>query len=168
LGLDPRPFNLADSIWRVIRSLKAADPGRYTVAASAELPAALGDPRRVEQVVVNLLTNASKYAPTGSLVRVTIGQLGTALMVSVEDEGPGIPPDDRARIFEPFFRLPEGQRAGIPGRGLGLALCRLLVEAQSGRIWVESGYTASTAFRFTLPVADAKPALATGEQALLA
>ena len=82
--------------------------------------------------------------------------------MSVEDEGPGVPAAIGSHIFEPFVRLPRDQRGGIPGRGLGLAVCQLLVESQGGRIWVETSPDRRTAFRFTVPLAQSRYATTNG------
>ena len=105
----------------------------------AEDAHALADPGAVRQIVLNLLDNAVKYGPRGQTVTVRVAHDSERIIVSVEDEGPGIPAADRQRIFEPFARL---ERAGAPrvsGAGIGLAVVRDLVAAHSGRVWVEDG-----------------------------
>ena len=116
------------------------------------LPRVLADPRRVEQILTNLLANAAKYAPADTIVRITVERSGEELIVSVQDEGPGVPEAARQRIFEPFVRLRQGQTS-VPGQGLGLAMCRLLVDAHGGQIWIESCPAGGTDVRFTLPIA---------------
>lgn len=105
------------------------------------------DPRYVRQIMRNLLTNACKYTPTGTPITVSAsttsadnhpgGQAGM-ICVSVRDKGPGIPPEEQARVFERFTRLPGAATSAQPGSGLGLAICKQLVEAMGGTIWVES------------------------------
>ena len=105
------------------------------------------DPRYVRQILRNLLTNACKYTPAGASITVSAfpvspddspqGQAGM-VCVSVRDEGPGILPEEQARVFERFTRLPGATASAQPGSGLGLAICKQLVEAMGGTIWVES------------------------------
>jgi signal transduction histidine kinase len=115
------------------------------------LPLADADPIRVEQVLANLVDNAIKYSPRGGPIRVRIwpaadGQVG----ISVTDRGNGIPPEAIDHLFERFYRV-EGAVAGVKGAGLGLFICKSLVEAHGGRIAVESTLGAGSTFSFTLP-----------------
>lgn len=114
------------------------------------------DARRVEQVVTNLMTNAIRYGRPSGLIRVETREMeaaGTrAVEVSVEDDGPGIPARDRERLFEPYVRGAESR--GVRGLGVGLAICKRIVEAHSGRIHVEEGEFGGARFAFTLPRFD--------------
>lgn len=118
------------------------------------LPLVLADREKIDRVFMNLLDNALKYAPEGGqiVVSVTRQQEGY-VQVSVTDDGPGIPPEERVRIFERFAQVPNGQprRRGF---GLGLTYCRLAVEGHGGKIWVEPGDGGrGSRFIFTLRVA---------------
>lgn len=108
------------------------------------------DPDRVEQVLVNLLTNAVKYSPPDSTITIQIRQLGDPprAMVHVADEGPGIAPEHLPRVFDRFY-LTETSKKGV---GLGLYICRELVQAMGGEIWVVSEVGQGSTFSFTLPV----------------
>jgi signal transduction histidine kinase len=117
------------------------------------VPAVTVDPSRVEQILTNLLTNAAKYAPEGGDITLSMGRAQTHVLVSVEDRGPGIALEDQARLFERFFRARSASSGAHDGLGLGLYICRGLVEAQGGRIWVESSPGEGSRFCFTLPVA---------------
>jgi two-component system, OmpR family, sensor histidine kinase KdpD len=111
----------------------------------------------VEQVLINLLENAAKYSPPGSPVEVSAFASGPGeVAVEIADRGPGVPEPERERIFEKFHRLP-GAPAG--GAGLGLAICRGMVEAHGGRIAVLARDGGGAIFRFTLPVEGAAPAV---------
>ncbi len=108
------------------------------------------DPIRLERVVYNLLDNAAKYSPEGSEVRVSCKRLNGEIVVSVSDQGEGISPENQAKLFTPFERL--GKDASTrTGTGLGLVVCRRLVEAHGGRIWVDSTPGKGSTFHFTLP-----------------
>jgi signal transduction histidine kinase len=100
---------------------------------------ALADAGALRQILLNLLDNAVKYGPRGQTVLVRAARAGAEVVVSVEDEGPGVPPADRERVFDPFTRL---ERPGLPrvsGTGVGLAVVRDLVRAHGGRAWIEDG-----------------------------
>ncbi len=100
---------------------------------------AVADQRLLEQVVMSLLSNANRHAPPGGSVVLRARPTGDGhVRLEVEDSGPGIPPEERERIFEPYYRVPRTDGAGVPGSGLGLAVARQLIDQQDGRIWVES------------------------------
>jgi signal transduction histidine kinase len=116
---------------------------------------AVFDPTRVEQVMTNLLGNAIRFTKPGGTLRVVAAHTGATdgerVEVAVIDQGPGVPPADRERIFEPFV---QGADA-VPGQGLGLglAICRRIVEAHGGEISVRDEPGGGSRFVFTLPVA---------------
>jgi two-component system, NtrC family, sensor histidine kinase KinB len=104
----------------------------------------------IRRVLINLLENAIKYSPPGSKIRVSAIEEGTQVKVSVEDNGPGIPASEHERIFDKFTRLKTEDAP--KGLGLGLAYCRLAVQAHGGKIWVDSELGVGSKFSFTLPV----------------
>jgi signal transduction histidine kinase len=120
----------------------------------AGLPRVLADRDRVLQVFSNLLGNALKFTPRGGLVEMGAALEGTHVCFWVRDSGPGIPPEHQPRVFDRFWQEDAHDKRGA---GLGLAICKGLVEAHGGRIWVESTPDAGAIFRFTLPVASAAP-----------
>jgi signal transduction histidine kinase len=109
------------------------------------------DPDKLRQVLVNLIENAVKYSREGR-IEVRLMQRDGTVRFSVTDEGPGIPPGQQERIFEKFYRLDPNMTQGVGGTGLGLYICRELIETMEGDIWVESSEKGST-FSFELPVA---------------
>lgn len=110
-----------------------------------------GDPHRLEQLLVNLVSNALKFTPPGGHVRVEVSDLGRLARLDVADDGPGIPVSERARLFDRFFRLASASSEGIPGSGLGLAVARSVVEAHHGTIAIVDTPGWSTTFRVHLP-----------------
>jgi two-component system sensor histidine kinase KdpD len=105
-------------------------------------------------VFINLLENAVKYTPPGTLIEIGASATDGEITVEVADRGPGLPPGDVERAFEKFYRgAPDVAR----GAGLGLAICRAIVEAHGGRIWAENRVGGGVAFRFTLPIGGTAP-----------
>jgi two-component system sensor histidine kinase KdpD len=132
----------------------------------AELPLVRADAAQLERVFSNLIENAIKFSPPGSPVRITGGASAGRVAVRVADRGSGIPRRHRSQVFEPFFRSRgpgSGSRAGegAGGSGLGLAICRGFVEANGGRIDLQTGRDTGTIFTVSFPVA-AQPASAVG------
>jgi two-component system sensor histidine kinase KdpD len=125
------------------------------VDVDANLPALWVEASQIERVIANLVDNATKYSPPESSVRILGRLLGSAIVLRVEDEGLGIPPRDLERIFEPFFRETGGGWPAKPGTGLGLAVCRGIVEAHGGQIRAENRAERGAAFVVTLPAEGA-------------
>lgn len=116
-----------------------------------DLPPVYADAELIRQVIVNLLENALKYTPAGGKISLSIiHRTSQKVQVIVCDTGPGIPEEKRERIFEGHFRLQRDE--GKEGYGLGLSLCRQIVRAHYGQIWVESTPHQGSCFQFTLPV----------------
>lgn len=135
-----------------------------------DLPRVMADRQRIVQVLSNLLSNAARHSPQSSAIRVAAVQEGVHVAVSVVDEGPGIPVERLPHLFRKFARSGREERGRGVGAGLGLAICKGLVEAHGGRIWAESEGTGLGArFAFTIPVAEsvavvASPPHAPGRQ----
>jgi signal transduction histidine kinase len=109
------------------------------------------DPGAVRQILLNVLDNAVKYGRPGQVIQVGASYANGTVRIWVDDEGTGIPPADRARVWEPFVRLPRPSRPGVTGAGIGLAVVRELVTAQRGRAWVEEGTRGGARFVIALP-----------------
>lgn len=111
----------------------------------------LGDQRRLRQVFLNLLDNALKYTPDGGEVRIGISGGNGAAIMTVSDDGPGIPPEDIPHIFERFYRVDKSRNRGDGGSGLGLSLVKSLIEAHEGTVSVESTLGKGSVFTVTIP-----------------
>jgi two-component system sensor histidine kinase KdpD len=128
-----------------------------TVHLPPTLPLIPLDSVLLEQVLINLLENALKYTPPGSPIEVSATVSSAEVQVAVADRGPGIPAGDVERVFDKFYR---GQgTSGSQGAGLGLAICRAIIEAHGGRIWAEARPNGGAVFCFTLPVDSAPPTI---------
>jgi two-component system sensor histidine kinase KdpD len=125
-------------------------------AFSADLPLVLVDGVLLEQVVINLVENAVKYAPPGSAIDMSASASDREVVVEVADRGPGIPVGEEARIFDKFYR---GKFAREGGVGLGLTICRGIVEAHGGRIWAENRRGGGAVFRFAIPLLERQPSV---------
>ncbi len=119
-------------------------------------PRLWADADRLHEVIANLVDNAVKYSPEDGEVGVAVEVQEKEGIVSVSDRGPGIPLEEQSRVFEKFHRLDSSDAKETYGYGLGLYLCRRLVEAMGGRIWVESELDHGATFRFALPLADGR------------
>jgi two-component system sensor histidine kinase KdpD len=119
--------------------------------AVAPTPLVPGDAARLRQVALNLLQNAVKYSPEGGPIHITIEAEDETVRVGVFDRGVGLAPDQADSIFEPFYRVQGELSTRVGGAGLGLAICRAVIDAHGGRIWAEPRADGGTAVYFTLP-----------------
>ncbi len=153
--LEPRWCSPADIIQRAAKATE-----RYTSDHVLELdvpdglPNLLADPGQLERVVGNLLENAAKYTEPGTAICASARRVDDAVEFSVSDRGGGVAPENRERIFERFFRV-RGSATPKPGTGLGLPICRGIVEAHGGRLWYEANPGGGSCFRFAIPLAKA-------------
>ena len=113
------------------------------------LPLVQGDGKKLEQVVLNLMTNATKFTPERGSITLRARKRDTELVIEVQDSGIGIPKDEQERLFKPYSRI-NADRQRHPGLGLGLALAKQVVELHGGRIWVESELGKGSTFAFAL------------------
>lgn len=151
-----REWQLLDEI--VEGAIRRVDPdmkGRpLEIKIDDDLPPVHVDAVEVQQVLVNLLDNAIKYSPARSPVRLAATRAGLDVEVRVGNEGPGVPAEDRTRIFERFYRARNSTEARVRGTGLGLAICKGIVEAHGGSIWCESAPGVETVMTFTIPLSS--------------
>jgi PAS domain S-box-containing protein len=117
----------------------------------ADFPAVEGDPGRLEQVLNNLVSNAIKYSPTGGRIEIGGRASPNEIVVTVSDQGVGIPLEEQPRVFDRFFRGTRERHQRTPGAGLGLYLAKAIVKAHGGRMWVESNPGEGALFSFALP-----------------
>ena len=127
---------------------------RMSIEPPPELLMVRADSRLIVQVLVNLIGNALKYTPPGSTVRLSAVRQGSEAVLSVADDGPGIPAEEKGKVFEMFFVGSNAASVGRKSLGLGLALCRTIVNTHGGRIWVEDNSPQGTVFSFTLPAEE--------------
>jgi signal transduction histidine kinase len=147
--VNPVDTDLVQTVRQVVDEQRDVAPDhQFEVRAPGRL-AGVWDSERVRQVTTNLISNAVKYSPAGTHVRVTLREVGQAVRLSVADEGVGIAPDQIGHLFEPFSRLGREQEA--TGTGLGLYISKGIVEAHGGRIWVESAVNQGSTFYVELP-----------------
>jgi signal transduction histidine kinase len=153
LNIEQVPCSLSEIVQGVASRLKViASAHDLQIHIPPDLPLVYADRQRVGQVLSNLVENAAKYAPPHTAIVISASADEAHARVCVSDQGTGIPPELRERIFDRFFRIEPHD--GRPGTGLGLAICRGIVEAHGGRIWVESGPGQGSVFVFTLPIAQ--------------
>jgi two-component system sensor histidine kinase KdpD len=149
---------LEEIVGGVLTRLRSRLEGRpVKIDLPKDAPMVKLDAVLIEQVLVNLLENALKYTPAGTGIEISAEFAPASVTVTVADEGPGIPPGLEERLFDKFFRAaPERAQSGV---GLGLTICRAIVEAHGGKIRAENRFPHGAVFRFTLPRDETPPAI---------
>ena len=125
---------------------------QLSIHLPANLPPAYVDGKRIAQVLVNLVRNASTYAPQGTEISISASIRGRYIQVNVSDQGAGIPPAERQYVFQAFRRGSNTENGSTKGAGLGLAICKGLIEAHGGRIWIKKKNTPGATISFTIPL----------------
>jgi len=159
LRLEIKPTTLAEALESARQTTQAqieAQSQQLTVEVPEDLPLIHADPARLEQVLINLLSNAYKYTPKGKHIHVRAWLEDRYVHCTVSDTGIGISPQDQARLFTKFFRSENPAVREMPGTGLGLCIVKSLVELQGGEIEMKSQVGKGTTFTFTVPVAMEK------------
>jgi signal transduction histidine kinase len=147
-----RECNPAEIAAGVLESAAVHLPETISLDLDADgAPKIACDPNKLRQVLVNLVDNAVKYSPEGGRVALRVRGNGSTCRIEVADEGLGIPEAERERIFEKFYRLDPQQTQGVGGSGLGLYICRELVERMDGRLTVDSQVGKGSRFAVELP-----------------
>jgi K+-sensing histidine kinase KdpD len=153
LRIQPVPRRLNEIIGTAMAQLESISAQhRLVIKIASDLPPMMADTQRIAQVLVNLVSNAAKYAPRATKITVSATTQGANLQITVSDEGPGIPIANRESVFEAFLQLENSPLQQGKGLGLGLAICKGLIEAHGGKIWI-ADTSSGTAVSFTLPIA---------------
>ena len=152
LSFSNAPLDMETLIRRAVTELLPGnDEQRVRISIAPGVGPAVGDEARIWQVVSNLVSNALKFSPPSSPVEIRVSDTGEEIAVAVRDWGPGIAPDDVAKLFKRFSRVGPGSELQSKGTGLGLYIAKSLVERQGGRIWVDTTLGEGSTFSFTLP-----------------
>jgi signal transduction histidine kinase len=157
---------ISEIVEEVVRSTQAQIEGKKQTLLSVipdTLPQVWGDRTRLIQILTNLVSNAHKYTAENGQIKILAVErenvwdsegVGQVVLVSVEDNGIGINPEEQKKIFQKFFRSEDQKAREAPGTGLGLNITKNLVDMQGGQIWFESEYRRGTIFYFTVPVIE--------------
>jgi PAS domain S-box-containing protein len=163
LTLQPQAFNIVGLIEKVIGVWESRGvPNQFEHPTAQNLPSVWADRDRTEEVLFNLIDNAIKYSPDNAPIHIDAVADDKFITVAVSDRGVGIPSDEVAKIFDKFHRVDRSDHTETYGHGLGLYICRRLIEAQGGQIGVESTLGEGSTFRFSLPLAgrsESEPAV---------
>jgi signal transduction histidine kinase len=157
LTVDVKEVSVKEAVTKAVTTQQFYGQARHVfdLQLPPDLPSVKADPDRLEQILLNLLSNAVKYSPAGGTVTVQAEtqKYSDTVVISIQDEGMGITAEQMGQLFQAYQRLDSAQAAKIRGTGLGLYLTKALVEAQGGRIWVESeGEGKGSAFSFSVPM----------------
>ncbi len=154
LSMHPRPCSIEDIFDTILETIgvQMEDEGISLVREVAQdLPAVEVDAQRIEQVLLNLLSNAIRHTPTGGSIAVRAERMDRQLQVSICDSGPGLSDQDFLHVFDRFYRADEARTGDDTGAGLGLSIAKALIEAHGGQIWAEASPSGGACFLFTLP-----------------
>jgi NtrC-family two-component system sensor histidine kinase KinB len=144
---------LFDHVEAVFKSQMDMKEVSLTTEITGDTPKVRADANKITWVLTNLISNALRYVGKSGHIGLLAHRIGPHVHLSVQDDGPGVPPEYQSKIFQKFVQV-KGQEAG--GTGLGLAICKEIVRAHGGTIWVESSAGRGSTFTFTLPVAPSK------------
>jgi len=155
LRVEPEPTSLRPIVEETVRTYSVmTSQHQFQIEMPRRLPQVMADPGRVRQVLRNLLENAVKYSPAGGSITVTAEVHPDAVQIGVTDRGIGIQPEHLDRVFDRFYQVDSASTRKVGGSGLGLSICKAIVEAHKGRIWVDSRVGIGSSFYFTLPLAQ--------------
>ena len=158
-GIDIEPLDLAECARFAIREAQAVAEARnlQLTLTTPEPVWALGDMPGLRRILRHLLDNALKFTPAGGQVQINVAAEGAEAFLRVQDTGPGVPPEERERIFAPFYQVGSSLRRSHGGMGLGLSLARRMMQAQGGRLWLEARPGPGASFCLALPLASPSP-----------
>ena len=156
VDVGPVVRNVTAQFYPEVRSRRQS----LTAEVPDSLPPAMADRQYLEQVLLTLVANASKFTPEGGRIHIAVGEDGGSLVVQVSDTGIGIPADEQQKVFQPYYQVsrstgrqatPTGEGRRHTDSGLGLAIAKFLVELHGGKIWVKSTFGQGSTFYFSLP-----------------
>ncbi len=153
LSIKKSPTDVSSLCRSIIAEARVrASEHKFLLDLPKKLPSVNMDDRRIRQVLDNLIDNAVKYSDTGTEISLSVRKAGKDILFSVTDHGIGIPEKDLPRLFQRMFHATQMQKNSAAGAGLGLSICKGLIEAHGGKIWVESQEGVGTRCYFTLPI----------------
>ncbi|MET3981815.1 signal transduction histidine kinase [Mucilaginibacter sp. UYP25] len=145
-------FNFIDLLSEVIQEVQFIHPDYQLVFRHASEILLYADRDRIGQVIENLLTNAIKYSAKKDRIIITCKNIEDQVQISVKDNGIGLRDGELTKVFDKYYRIENVLENAIPGYGIGLYLCKQIIDEHNGRIWVESGGNSGSTFYFTLPL----------------
>jgi signal transduction histidine kinase len=155
LRVEPEPTELLPLIRKTVAEFQVMTrEHQFRTALPDSLPMVLADLRRIHQVLRNLLENAVKYSPGGGPILVAVEMLKGEVQIAVSDEGLGIEPQHLQHVFDRFYQADSASTRKVGGAGLGLSICKAIVQAHGGRIWATSQPGAGSTFTFSLPLKE--------------
>jgi PAS domain S-box-containing protein len=153
LSIRKTPADVIKLCQDIVTEARVRSPGHiFVFDLPSRLPRISIDDKRIRQVLENVIDNAVKYSDAGTEITLSVHKNGSEMLFKVTDHGIGISKDELPRVFDRMFHSSRGQKSGAPGAGLGLAICKALVEAHGGKIWIESEEGAGTRCFITLPL----------------
>lgn len=168
ITIDPKPTNMTELVEKAAKEIgpvfKKRKQNFKFIKPKISLPDINIDPKLIFEVIVNLLSNTSKYSPEERPITLGLEQVDEEIMFKISDNGYGIPAHQQHRVFEKFFRGENIMKYAPEGTGLGLYIVKAIIESSGGRIWFKSKENEGTTFYFTLPIAGSKPRL--GEKSI--
>jgi len=153
LPISLKPHSLHEIIEDALPQLRSlTSEHTFNIRLPNDLPPVYADAKRIAQVLVNLVRNAASYSSKGTVINLSASVRGSFLQINVNDQGPGILPAEHKRVFKAFQRGVSVENSSAQGAGLGLAICKGLVEAHGGRIWIKKKTTPGATISFTIPI----------------
>lgn len=155
MSLNKLKVNIPKEVQKIAKRLtELTKSHKVEISFPPNFPTVFADPVKIEEVLTNLLENAIKFSPKGKKITIKGKTSGGDVVVTIIDEGIGIPTNEQERIFEHFYRVDDASVKATQGIGLGLYICKATIKAHGGRMWVESEPGKGSSFSFTLPISE--------------
>jgi two-component system sensor histidine kinase VicK len=154
LQIEKKEFNLDALIEEVIKEINLTVSTHVIILANCDSLIINADQDKIGSVITNLINNAVKYSPKGNLVEIKCEVVEKMAQVSVRDEGMGLKPEDKSRVFDRYYRVESSHMQHISGFGIGLYLSAEIIHRHDGQIWVESEIGKGSTFYFSLPIVE--------------